>query len=180
MELIESRPYGNLAQTNHFGLLMVLSVIAATALFETRELSHRASYYLAVALFGSMLLICQSRAALVAMVAVTLLWGITHRRVPTRLRVGEVLALSGLGLLLYYFGLGAIERALYLAAPATRQLLAVGPRAPIWHLFWAAVEHQPWLGYGFGQGVLALTEVAAQGPAPASTTASTRTTSCST
>ena len=163
MELIESRPYGNLAQTNHFGLLMVFSLIAATALFETREVSHRVSYYLAVALFGAMLLICQSRAALVAMVAVTLLWGITHRRVPTRLRVSEVLALSALGLFLYYFGIGAIEHALYLAAPGTRQLLAVGPRAPIWHLFWAAVEQHPWLGYGFGQGVLALTEVAAQG-----------------
>jgi O-antigen ligase len=163
MELIESRPYGNLAQTNHFGLLMVFSLIAATALFEAREMSHRASYYLSVALFGAMLLICQSRAALVAMVAVVLLWGITYRRVPTRLRVSEVLALSGLGLLLYYFGLGAIEHALYLAAPGPRQLLAVGPRAPIWHLFWAAAEQQPWLGYGFGQGVLALTEVAAQG-----------------
>ncbi len=164
MELIDSRPYGNLAQTNHFGLLMVLSVVAATALFEARELSHRASYYLAMALFGSLLLICQSRAALVAMIAVAALWGLTHRRIPTRLRVGEVLALSGLGMLLYLVGLGAIERALYLAAPATRELLAVGPRAPIWHLFWAAIEEQPWLGYGFGQGVLALTDVAAHGP----------------
>jgi O-antigen ligase len=163
MELIESRPYGNLAQTNHFGLLMVLSVIAATALFETHELSHRASYYLALALFGSMLMVCQSRAALIAMAAVTLLWGVTRRRMSTRLRVSEVLALAGIGLLLYFFGLGAIERALYLAAPATRDLLAVGPRAPIWQLFWAAVELHPWLGYGFGQGVLALTEVAAQG-----------------
>jgi len=163
MELIESRPYGNLAQTNHFGLLMVLSVIAATALFEARELSHRASYYLAVALFGSMLLICQSRAALVAMAAVVGLWVITHRHIPTRLRVGDVLVLSALGLLLY-LGLGAIERELYLATVGSRQLLAVGPRAPIWHLFWAAIEHQPWLGYGFGQGVLALTEMAAQGP----------------
>jgi O-antigen ligase len=162
MELIESRPYGNLAQTNHFGLLMVLSLIAATALFETRELSHRGSYYLVAAFFGSALLECQSRAALVAMIAVTLLWGVTRRRVPTRLRASEVLALSGLGLLLY-FGLDSIERTLYLAAPGTRQLLAIGPRAPIWHLFWAAVEQQPWLGYGFGQGVLALTNVAAQG-----------------
>ncbi len=161
MELIESRPYGNLGQTNHFGLLMVFGLIAVTALFELRELSHRVSYYLAVALLGWLLLVCQSRAALVALAAVVALWGITHRRVTTRLRLVEVLALAGVGLALY-LNLGSIERALYLAAPGPRQLLEAGPRVPIWQMFWAAVEHRPWLGYGFGQGVLALTEVAAQ------------------
>jgi hypothetical protein len=37
----------------------------------------------------------------------------------------------------------------------------------------------PWCGYGFGQGVLALREVAAQMP-PARNTISMRTASCST
>ncbi len=37
----------------------------------------------------------------------------------------------------------------------------MGPREAIWLHFWAAIQEHPWLGYGFGQGVLALREVAA-------------------
>ena len=160
MDLVESRPYGNLAQPNHFGLLMLMAIIAATALFETHVLSHRASYYIAVGLFGSLLLISQSRASAVALIAVAALWGLTRHRVPTRLSIAEVLALAGAGLL-FYFQLDSIERVLYLAAASPRQLLQVGPRESIWLQFMAAIAEHPWLGYGFGQGVRAVAEVAA-------------------
>ena len=163
MELIASRPYGNLAQPNHFGLLMLMSLIATTALFETRDIKHRASYYLAVAMFGAALLISQSRASVVALVAVVALWCLTRHRAPTRLRIVEVVAMAAAGTL-FYFGLESIEQALYLAAAAgPRQMLQIGPRESIWLLFVAAIKQHPWLGYGFGQGVMALAEVAAQG-----------------
>ena len=49
-------------------------------------------------------------------------------------------------------------------------MLDVGPREAIWLQFWAAIRAHPWFGYGFGQGVLALREVAAQMPPGRNTT----------
>lgn len=165
MELIESRPYGNFAQPNLFGLFMVMGVVAATALFEMRVLQHRLSYYLVLVFFGWAMLISESRASALAMLSVAVFWFITNRRVPTRLRWYEVVAALGLG-----WGVSRslvnIETALYLKATVARVTLEVGPREAIWLQFWAAIKAHPWAGYGFGQGVAALREVAAHtGPA---------------
>ena len=165
MELIESRPYGNFAQPNLFGLFMVMGVVAATALFEMRVLQHRFSYYLVLMFFGSAMLVSESRASALAMLSVAVFWFITSRRVPTRLRWYEVAAALALG-----WGvsrsLASIETALYLKAAVARVTLEVGPREAIWLQFWAAIKAHPWAGYGFGQGVAALREVAAHtGPA---------------
>lgn len=165
MELIESRPYGNFAQPNLFGLLMVLGVVAATGLFEMRVLQHRLSYYLVLVFFGWAMLISESRASALAVLSVAVFWFITNRRVPTRLRWYEVAGALALG-----WGvsrsLASIETALYLKAAVARVTLDVGPREAIWLQFWAAIQAHPWVGYGFGQGVAALREVAAHtGPA---------------
>ena len=165
MELIESRPYGNFAQPNLFGLFMVMGVVAATALFEMRVLQHRLSYYLVLMFFGGALLVSESRASALAMLSVAVFWFITNRRVPTRLRWYEVVAALALG-----WGVSrslvSIETALYLKATLARVTLEVGPRGAIWLQFLAAIRAHPWAGYGFGQGVAALREVAAHtGPA---------------
>ena len=165
MELIESRPYGNFAQPNLFGLFMVMGIVAATALFEMRVLQHRLSYYLVLAFFGWAMLVGESRASVLAMLSVAGFWFLTHRRVATRLRWYEVAVALALG-----WGvsrsLASIESALYLKAAVDRVTLDMGPREAIWLQFWAAIRAHPWAGYGFGQGVAALREVAAHtGPA---------------
>lgn len=159
MELIEHRPYGNFAQPNHFGLSMVISIVAASALYEMRTLRHRFSYALLLLVFGWGLVISQSRAAELALLCVTACWFATCHRVPTRFRVWEVLLALGLGLL-YYKSAGYVEELLYLKAAEVRAPLEVGAREWIWLHFLAAIAQRPWTGYGFGQGVLALREVA--------------------
>lgn len=159
MDLINDRPYGNFAQPNLFGLLMVMGMVAATALFEMRVLSHRASYALTMALLGFGMLVSESRASLVALLAVVAFWFVSRRRAPTRLRVAEVVVGLVVGFAVYKY-LGAIEEALYLKAEITREMLEVGPRAGIWRQYIAAILEHPWLGYGFEQGMLALREVA--------------------
>jgi O-antigen ligase len=161
MELIGSRPFGNFAQPNLFGLLMVMGVIAATALFEMRVLLHRVSYYLVLLFFGCAMLVGESRASGFAMLSVAGFWLCTQRRVPSRLRWYEVLAALAAGWLVQS-ALPSIEQALYLKAAVGRSVLDVGPREAIWLHFWAAIRERPWFGYGFGQGVLALREVATQ------------------
>ena len=161
MDLIESRPFANFGQPNLFGLSMVMGIVAATALFEMRVLQSRFTFYLLAVFFGCALLICQSRASVVGVVSVAVFWLVARRRQPSRLRIHEVVILLALGGILAH-GLPGLEEALYLRAAAARSLLEVGPREPIWLHFLAAIDAHPWRGYGFGQGVLALREVATQ------------------
>lgn len=155
------RPYGNLAQPNHFGLLMVMGIVAATALFEARVLSHRLSYGVVLFFFGWCMLISTSRASALALLSIVAFWFITYRRVASRLRVPAVLLALVVGLVAYK-SLGHIEDSLYLQEVAARAPLEIGPRELIWRHFWAAILEHPWLGYGFGQGILAIREVATQ------------------
>ena len=159
-DLIGDRPYGNFAQPNLFGLSMVMAVVAATALFEMRVLQHRLSYYLVLLFLGWAMLVGGSRASVLAMLAVAAFWFLTQQRVLTRLHWYEVVAVLATGWLVYR-SLASVEEALYLKAAVARVALEAGPRAAIWQQFWAAIQAHPWVGYGFGQGVLALREVAA-------------------
>jgi O-Antigen ligase/Virulence factor membrane-bound polymerase, C-terminal len=160
MDLIETRPYGNFAQPNLFGLSMVMGIVAATALFEMGELLHRVSYAFVLMYLGCGLIISESRAALLAATVVALFWFTTHKRVATRLRWYEVGGALAAGWVLTRL-LPNIEDALYLKTTIVRNVLDVGPREAIWLHFWGAIREHPWLGYGFNQGVLALRDVAA-------------------
>ncbi len=158
-ELIDSRPFANFGQPNQFGLFMVWGIVAAAALFEMRRIEHRASLALVVLMFGLGIAISQSRSALVAIGLVAALWFVTRGRVATRLRAGDVAVAVAVGLVLH-FGLPWIEDQLYLSVAAVRETFEVGPREAIWRHFIAAIAEHPWFGYGFGQGVMALSEVA--------------------
>lgn len=160
MGLINDRPFGNFGQPNLFGLLMVMGIVGVTMLFELRVVEARLSHALALGFFGGCLLISESRANAFGMLAIAALWFATRHRVPSRLRVLDVLLALVIGYAVYR-SLGTIEDALYLKAAATRAPLEVGPRQWIWLHFWAAILEHPWAGYGFGQGVMALREVAA-------------------
>ena len=159
MELIDDRPYANLAQPNHFGLLMVFSIIAVTALFESAAIKNRGVYGLAVAFFGWGVLISQSRASMLALLVVIACWLITRRRAPTRLRLGFVLGATLAGCL-FVIAYAPIQEALLLSTAGPRAPTEVGSRQWIWLHFWAAIMERPWAGYGFNQAVLALSEVA--------------------
>jgi hypothetical protein len=140
---------------------MVMGIVAATALFETRVLSHRLSYGLVLFFFGWCMLISTSRASALALLSIVAFWFITHRRVASRLRVPAVLLALAVGLVAYK-SLGPIEDLLFLQVVEVRAPLELGPRELIWRHFWAAIVEHPWLGYGFGQGILAIREVATQ------------------
>jgi len=161
MELIDDRPFANFAQPNHFGLLMVMAIVAVTALFEMTAVRHRWVHGLAVTIFGWGVLMSQSRASMLALVAVGGCWVLTRHRVPTRLRLVDALIAAAIWLLLS-LAIEPLQALVLFKSAAARAPLEVGPRNWIWLHFWAAIVERPWLGYGFNQGVLALTEVAKQ------------------
>lgn len=159
MELIDDRPFGNLGQPNQFALLMVMGIVGVTVLFEMHVVSSRLIHALALMFLGWGLLISGSRANAFGMLAVTAVWFLTRHRVPSRLRVSDVVLALAIGLIAYR-SLGVIEDALYLKVGVLRPPLEVGPRKGIWLQFVAAIWAHPWGGYGFGQGVLAMREAA--------------------
>jgi O-antigen ligase len=161
MELIDERPFASLGQPNHFGLLMVMAVVAVTALFEAGLIQRRWVHALAVAFFGWGVWISQSRASALALLAVVGCWLLTRRRVRTRLRLCDVLVPTALWVLLS-LAIAPIQELLLLETSGLRAPAEVGARQLIWAHYWAAITERPWLGYGFNQGVLALAEVAEQ------------------
>ncbi len=166
MELIDQRPYANLAQPNHFGLLMVMAIVAVTALFEMRAVQQRWVLSLAVAFFTWGVLISQSRASAVALGALLVLWLLTRHRVPTRLRLIDVTAGAMLCLALH-LSVQPLQELLLITTSATSlpgpyTLADIEPRQLIWRHFWTAIQERPWMGYGFNQGVMALAEVSGQ------------------
>lgn len=161
MELIDNRPYANFAQPNHLGLLMVMAMVATTALYESMDIRRRWVWALAMLFFGWGVLISESRASMLALFVLAGLWLLSRGRVNTRLRPWEVGAMAAAGLLLG-LAIEPLQRLLLLSGAEFRAVADAGPRQLIWLHFGAAILQHPWLGYGFNQSVQALAEVAAQ------------------
>lgn len=161
MELIADRPFGNLAQPNLFGLLMVMGLVSGTMLFETQSITRRWTLHLLLAFLGFGLLLSGSRACQLALLVIAGLWFLSRRKVPSRLRIADVLGALAAGSIVYML-LGRIEDMLLLKGAGMRSPVEVGPRELIWRHYAAAILEHPWWGYGFNQGIAALREVAGQ------------------
>ena len=161
MELIDDRPFANFAQPNHFGLLMVLAIVAVTALYEMRAVQHRWVYAIAATFFGWGVLMSESRASALALIVLAICWLLTRKQVATRLRPADLaVALVIAGTM--YVAFEPLQGLLLLRSTEFRAPTEVGPRQAIWLHFWAAISERPWFGYGFNQAVMALAEVADQ------------------
>jgi hypothetical protein len=165
LRLIGDRPFGNLAQSNHFGLLMVMGIIASVSLYELHAIRHKHVLSVLAGLLGCGVLLSQSRAAALALLCVVGLWLVTRRTTPTRLQVHHVAALSTLWLVLL-LGFDDVQshayEALGIDTAPSRDRLAGGVRPALWQHFIVATLERPWWGYGFNQGVSAMAEVATQ------------------
>lgn len=161
MELIDDRPFANFAQPNHFGLSMVMGLVALTALFETGAILRRWVYHLAIAFLIWGITISGSRASALALVAVAVLWLLTQHRVGSRLHPFDLLLATLVGLLLFV-GQEPLHQLLLFRQTELRTTAEVGPRQWIWLHFWSAIQQRPWVGFGFNQAVEALASVAGQ------------------
>lgn len=161
MELIDDRPFANFGQPNHFGLLMVMAIVAITALFELRVVQHRWVHRAAMVFFGAGVLISGSRASVLALFALGMLWTATRRRAATRLGWHDVAG----GVVVAFLMAAAhaqLEHWMTTAPADVRLTTDVGARQWIWQHYGAAILERPWAGYGFNQGVAAMAEVAGQ------------------
>ena len=161
MELIDDRPYGNFAQPNLFGLAIVMSIVATLWLYESGVIRERWVAVLAIVFLAQGILISQARASGLALVLLFGLWWMLRARLQPRTSLGMLLVVTVLSIATFA---AALQFQQLLAPPveAARSVVGVGHRHLIWLHFLTAVLQQPWLGYGFNQGVAALAAVSDQ------------------
>lgn len=160
MELIDHRPFANLAQPNHLGLLMVWALIASVALFEQGLVVHRGVLALVAAMCLLGVLISESRAAILALGVVAALCLLRLPAAWGRLRRRDVAVAVLLFTAAYW--VHARWQASVGSVDSAHGLTDIGAREAIWRHFIVAIVDRPWLGWGFNQGVLALSSVADQ------------------
>ena len=156
-------PYANVAQPNHLASMLFLSVVGVIYLHQ------RARVSLAIAVgtvlfFTVGIAMSGSRTAWLnmAMLVLVLWW---FRR-PVGMRVGGWLLVTiAVALPVLVVAWPLASELLLLSPGRTLAVQAeVGPRPLLWSAMADAVSRQPWLGYGWNQGLVALSTVAVDHP----------------
>jgi O-antigen ligase len=147
------RPYGNMAQPNQLGTLLVIGTVMAYLLYERRYLKPWQFIVLALHLAIG-LIVTESRTGLLSALSVGVLFLLCGK--PEWHRGGwRVVATWWAVLLLLTKARGPLNEALLLQ-PARQVVLAVDDiRMTIWKQVAAAIAQSPWLGYGWRQTMTA-------------------------
>ena len=153
-----ARPFGNLAQPNHFATLICMSIVGAACLREFNQYGTR-TYFLLVSFLSLGLAIAESRTALLSALV---MGGIAIHRGDGLKSLSKWLVFSWwLVLLVVYLAWRFINpftaRPVETVTQDSARLLLLKQAA-------AAIEQAPWLGYGFKQTFVAQKAAAVQVP----------------
>lgn len=139
------RPFGNLAQSNHLGTLMVMGVIGASHV-HNQQLIGRAVLVSLVCFLSLGIAVSESRTAYLGVFCVGVLLMIKGKEMPSftqRMVLGWWSAV---------FVITAFWRQLNPGdARELNTLIADSPRLTLWRQAVVAIEQAPWFGYGFRQ-----------------------------
>lgn len=153
-------PFANLAQPNHLGTLLVLSLAALAYLYERHHV--RASWAAGAAL---LVVVCtaltQSRAALPLLLALGAWRVLFGRRSGLRIPRLFMAALVVAWVTSYALWPVLSQWASVGDMPTLASRLEPGPRTILWRQLFDAALRRPWAGYGWNQVSVAQMEVAA-------------------
>lgn len=160
------RPYGNLAQPNELGTLLVWGLLATAWGYFRRQLGAASSLFIALYLLFGMSL-TQSRTgwlAIAILVGASWLW----RKHWQSRRLPCCVTSLGLYFVVCVLSLTGLAQALLLFTPTDLQdfeRLSSGKRPLIWAIMLDAALQQPLFGYGWNQIIQAQLSVAPAHPA---------------
>lgn len=147
-------PFGNVAQPNHLATLIAMGIMAIGYFFEKCRISKATAGLLLIVL-GWGLVMTQSRTGWL-FVALFVVWFITHRR---RLALRTAPSVVAGAVVLFTVGVWSwapLNDTLLLTSPAPiEDRMTTGLRPLHWQTLWDAALRSPWIGYGWGQVVLA-------------------------
>lgn len=156
------RPFGNLAQPNHLGTLIVMGLVGLLLIYERGKLPP----LLLVAAAGMMMVgLCatQSRAAVVSWVVVGCWWlaraNAAGFRLKRRQLIGFTVVLAG-----GFLGWGSLSEAVLLAPVRAMAVTSSNGRLEIWGQLLHALLTGPAWGYGWLQTAAAQSSVAISMP----------------
>ncbi|MBT9504883.1 MAG: O-antigen ligase family protein [Burkholderiaceae bacterium] len=159
-----SRPFANLAQPNLLASLLVLGLIAALALRQSRHIGWTC-LALCTACLVSGVAMTGSRVARVELLV--LAGWLLLMRSRTGLRAGrfELIGLSGLGFAMLCLWPLLAQAPRLGRAVDTAPLMLAGVRGLHWQAMFDAIQRSPWFGYGWNQVAVAQSRVALDHPA---------------
>ncbi|QGM26648.1 PglL family O-oligosaccharyltransferase [Acinetobacter towneri] len=166
------RPYANFAQPNNMATFLVMSLMATLYLYEKRQLATKWLVLCAVPMLMGIAL-SQSRTSWVAAVAILIYLAIYQYKGVIRLK--WFYSLAWVGAFIFFIWLfpflsqiiaqstdAEVIRSRDVVARATGDM----SRLAIWQQMLAAIQAQPWWGYGWYQTSVAFVEITdtVQGP----------------
>jgi len=159
-----TRPFANLAQPNLLASLLVLGLVAALALHQSRHIGWTC-LALCTACLVSGVAMSGSRVARVELLVLAGWLLLMRSRAGLRLCRFALFGLSGLGFaVLSLWPLLVAALRVNQTADASPLLLA-GVRALHWQTMLDAIQRSPWFGYGWNQVAVAQSRVALDHPA---------------
>lgn len=159
-----ARPFANVAQPNHLATMLFLGLVGTLFLFELRRVrGWITTANCAFLMFG--LAMTGSRTAWLAL-TVLLAW-LWVARPLAGLRIPRAaLVAMGAGFVGFVLGWAPLCDVLLLSEGRTFANQAqAGPRPLLWETMLDALSRQPWLGYGWNQGLVAQSRVVDAHPA---------------
>lgn len=139
------RPFGNLAQSNHLGTLMVMGVLGAARLHH-QKLIGRVALISLVCFLSLGIAVSESRTAYLSVFFVGVLLMLRGKEMPSftqRMVLGWWAALCVITAFWRQLNPGV--------ARELNTLIEDSPRLTLWRQAIAAIDQAPWLGYGFRQ-----------------------------
>jgi O-antigen ligase len=156
------RPFANLAQPNQLATLLMLGVVAAALLHQMQCIGSRLlAVFVVVFVWGAAL--TGSRTAWVEMAGFVLWVWALRDRAGLRLTRGGALSI-GLTLAVFVVAVPSLADLLLISGTGLR--LEPGVRPIHWAILADAIGQRPWLGYGWNQVSVAVSQVALNHPAP--------------
>jgi O-antigen ligase len=145
-----SRPFGNVAQPNHFATICLIGLCSLLWLYERREVG-RLGFWLAGAflLFG--MAMSQSRTGWLQVGLVVVAGALARRFYTSRISLPQLTGLSSIfvGWVLLWPRL--CEMLLLTSSRTLTEQVQPGVRLPLWRAMFDAISQEPWLGYGWQQ-----------------------------
>lgn len=144
------RPYGNVAQPNHLSTICFLGLCSLALLHERARIGSTGLVVGALWLLLGMVM-TGSRTGWLQMAALVLMVALLHKRSALKLGVWPVLAAAAV----YAATVAAwpaINEAMALTAGRSAQEVSSGGTRPLhWAAMLAAIQQEPWFGYGWQQ-----------------------------
>jgi len=158
------RPFANLGQPNHLATLLFLGLVGGLYLYEVGRIGAWVAALLTVFLeFG--LAMTTSRTAWLAMSSLILALWLLQPRASLRLSRKAVVAIA-LAFMAWLLLWPVLNDVLLLSSGRTfSNQTAADPRSVLWSTAKEAIGREPWLGYGWNQGLVAQSRVVIEQPA---------------